>query len=129
MHRTLRSAALSTSMGAALAIGTAGVAAAAPGQSSPLALTPLADQAHELVADQDVESGLDAATTYGLAPLGDLALYPLAPTPVDPLENSLGTQVADFQPVSTEAVTAPVSDGLSLGELPLLGALLGGPAA
>ncbi|MGW7351444.1 hypothetical protein [Streptomyces sp. Z26] len=64
---------------------------------------------------------LDAGLTYSVAPVKDLQLYPLAGTPVDLLANSVDTQVADFQGVSTEAVTGPLSEGASLRELPLLG--------
>lgn len=58
-------------------------------------------------------------------PIKDLQLHPLAGTGVDPLDNSLGAQVADFRPVSTGAATGPLADGASLDELPVLGAAAG----
>jgi hypothetical protein len=42
------------------------------------------------------------------------------------VDNSVGTQVADFQPVSTEAVTGPLARGSSLSDLlPATGLLPG----
>lgn len=62
-----------------------------------------------------------AATT--VAPALGLELYPLSRTPVNPLDNSAGAQVADFQPVSSALLTGALSDGISgqelLGGLPL----------
>lgn len=70
-----------------------------------------------------------AATELGKAvdgvfrPVKELQLNPLARTGVDPLDNTLGTQVADFRPVSTEALTGPLAEGGSLDDLPLVGAV------
>jgi hypothetical protein len=44
-----------------------------------------------------------------------------ATTRVNPLDNSLGSQVADFKPVSTAMVTGPLSDSRTVSELPLIG--------
>jgi hypothetical protein len=63
---------------------------------------------------------------HAVTPLTDLQLHPLANTGVDPVDNSVGTQVADFQPVSTEAVTGPLARGSSLSDLlPATGLLPG----
>lgn len=62
---------------------------------------------------------------YGVAPVRDLRLDPLSNTPVDPLTNAVGSQIADFRPVSTTAATAPITNGGSLGTLPLVGPLTG----
>ncbi|MGW7195128.1 hypothetical protein, partial [Streptomyces chryseus] len=69
--------------------------------------------------------GLGAATAGGVGPVKDFHLNPLAGTGVDPLDNGLGTQVADFQPLSTAAVTAPLTQGDALRELPLVGPATG----
>ncbi|MZD09781.1 hypothetical protein GTW43_32570 [Streptomyces sp. SID5785] len=108
-RRTLLRAGLTmAAAGAAVAAGATGASAA--GGVDPL--TPLT-------------SAVDASTTYGLAPVKNLQLDPLAGTGVDPLDNAVGTQVADFQPLSTAAVTGPVTSGSSLSELPVVGAATG----
>lgn len=68
---------------------------------------------------------LDSATTHSIAPVKNLQLNPLARTGTDPLDNTVGTQVADFKPVSTGLVTGPLSDGGSLDDLPLVGQVTG----
>ena len=55
----------------------------------------------------------------------DLQLDPLANTGSDPLDNGVGTQVADLPPVGTRTVTGPVAEGASLSELPLVGPATG----
>jgi hypothetical protein len=54
-----------------------------------------------------------------VAPITHLRLNPLGRTPVDPTTNGVGTQIADFKPISTRDVTKPLSDGDSLSQLPL----------
>ncbi|MFI7010105.1 hypothetical protein [Streptomyces sp. NPDC050145] len=111
-RRTLLRAGLTmAAAGAAVAAGGASASAAdaAPGTLSPLAVT----------------QGIDAAATHGLAPVANLQLDPLANTGVDPLDNGVGTQIADFKPLSTAAVTGPVTSGSSLSELPVVGAAAG----
>lgn len=58
-------------------------------------------------------------------PLKRLPLHPLANTAVDPLDNTLGTQVGDFREVSTEGVTEPLANGGSLEQLPVVGPATG----
>ncbi|WP_328468405.1 hypothetical protein [Streptomyces sp. NBC_00448] len=65
------------------------------------------------------------ALADGVAPVRDLKLDPLNNTTVDPLTNGVGSQVADFRPVSTTDATAPLTNGGSLGTLPLFGPLTG----
>lgn len=50
-----------------------------------------------------------------------LQLDPLAGTGTDPLNNTVGTQIADFKPLSTAAVTDPVTRGGALKDLPVVG--------
>ncbi|MGW7007630.1 hypothetical protein ACWGCW_33710 [Streptomyces sp. NPDC054933] len=69
----------------------------------------------------DVVSGTLQGLASGVAPVKHLQLYPLAKTTVDPLTNAVGTQIADFKPISTRSLTKPLSDGDSLAQLPLIG--------
>lgn len=71
-----------------------------------------------------------AAQTYQMewTHLGQIKLYPLAGTAVDPLSNSLGTNLAGL-PVNTAPVTAAFADGLPLRDLPLVGGVLPPPAS
>ncbi|MFD9411481.1 hypothetical protein ACFWBN_31280 [Streptomyces sp. NPDC059989] len=101
----LRSAGLTVSMaGAALAMAAGGA------------------QAGEL----DVPAALAGVTD----PIANLKVNPLAHTGVDPLDNGVGTRVADFPAVGTGMVTGILTQGPSVGELPaaaassLLGPLL-----
>ncbi|MFI5760007.1 MULTISPECIES: hypothetical protein [unclassified Streptomyces] len=105
--KALRSAGLSLSMaGAALAMAAGGA------------------QAGEL----DVPAALAGVSN----PISNLKVNPLAHTGVDPLDNGVATQVADFPSVGTGMVTGILTQGPSVGELPtaaassLLGPLAGG---
>lgn len=61
------------------------------------------------------------AVASGVDPVRHLALDPLSDTGVDPLDNGVGSQVADFRSLSTTAVTDQVTHGGSLSTLPLVG--------
>ncbi|MET9882256.1 hypothetical protein ABZZ20_03690 [Streptomyces sp. NPDC006430] len=104
---TLRTAGLTLSMaGAALAMAAGG--AQAGELSPPAALSGISD------------------------PISNLKVNPLAHTGVDPLDNGVATQIADFPAVGTGMVTGTLTRGPSIGELPtaatssLLGPLLPG---
>ncbi|GAB2867643.1 hypothetical protein GCM10027074_39030 [Streptomyces deserti] len=74
------------------------------------------------------QAGLQAtAGTVGYAtgPVAGLKPNPLAGTGVTPLDNGVGTQVADFQPVSPAAVTGPVAQASSVGAMPVVGQATG----
>lgn len=58
-------------------------------------------------------------------PVAGLKPKPLAGTGVDPLDNGAGTQVADFKPVATRALTAAVAQAQSIGSLPVVGQVAG----
>ncbi|MCX4548673.1 hypothetical protein OG204_23665 [Streptomyces sp. NBC_01387] len=60
---------------------------------------------------------LTGAVANAVAPVAGLQLDPLAKTGVDPLDNAVGTQVADFKPLSTAALTAPLTGGGALKDL------------
>lgn len=70
---------------------------------------------------RETTRGAGVALGRTLDTVKDLQINPLANTGTDPLDNSVGTQVADFKPVSTAALTGPLARGASLGELPLVG--------
>jgi hypothetical protein len=119
---SVRAALTLTAAAAASAVVPAAHAATPGTQPAPLAPQSVGDSVQGLasaVPTQYVTGALGA----GIAPVRDLRLDPLADTAVDPLDNALGTQVADFKPVSTAALTSPVTDGGSLGTLPLVGPL------
>jgi hypothetical protein len=71
-------------------------------------------------------AALKGSATAGWSRLGRFKLYPLAGTGVDPLSNVVGTSLGGI-PVSTQPVTAMVSDGLPVSDLPVVGALFNGP--
>ncbi|GGX57988.1 hypothetical protein [Streptomyces minutiscleroticus] len=76
----------------------------------------------------DPEAGLKALTGtvgYVTGPVAGLKPNPLAGTGTDPLDNGIGTQVADFQPVSTTMLTAPLAQAESLGGVPVVGQAAG----
>ncbi|MEU6082327.1 hypothetical protein [Streptomyces sp. NPDC047108] len=77
----------------------------------------------------DPGTSLREGTKHGLGgvsgPLKSMQLNPLANTGVDPLDNGVGTQVADFKPVGTQSVTDNVTRGQSMDDLPLLGPVAG----
>ncbi|WP_436737081.1 hypothetical protein [Streptomyces sp. BBFR102] len=108
-------------LGAAL---TAGAGAAQAAEQQPGAQA--AEALSAVTGAVGITAGtLDSATAHSLGPVKNLQLNPLAGTGTDPLDNTVGTQVADFRPVSTEAVTGPLSDGGSLTDLPLVGQAAG----
>ncbi|MET7516089.1 hypothetical protein ABZS88_21950 [Streptomyces sp. NPDC005480] len=111
-----------TAAGAAL-----GGGAVSAGEAEPAA-APLASPVGDLdaaAAGGGVTGALHTATQGGLAPVKHLKINPLAGTGVDPLDNAIGTQVADFQPASTAVATGPLAKGGALADLPLAGPATG----
>lgn len=124
-HRALLRAGLTlTATVAALGAGGAVAAQAAP---APVPATG-ADSTLGAVGDAAAPA-LTSALGYSLAgavaPVTDLQIDPLAGTGVDPLDNAVGTQVADFKPVTTALVTGPLASGAALGDLPVAGQATG----
>ncbi|WP_425830265.1 hypothetical protein [Streptomyces fractus] len=117
VRRTLMRVGLTVTAAGAVVVAGGAAASAAP---IPLPQTATGDSNVDAAAG-GVSTALDSATSHGLGTLKKLPLDPLAGTGVDPLDNSIGTQVADFMPVSTAAVTGPVTSGASLEELPVVG--------
>lgn len=79
----------------------------------------------ESLPTQSATGALHDGAAGGLGPVKHLTLDPLANTGSDPLDNAVGSQIADFQPVSTAAITGPVARGGSLSTLPLVGTAAG----
>jgi hypothetical protein len=76
----------------------------------------------------DPQAGLAAVTGtvgYVTGPVAGLKPNPLAGTGVDPLNNGVGTQLADFKPATSQMLTAPVAEAQSLGSVPVVGQALG----
>jgi hypothetical protein len=80
-------------------------------------------------AADDARSGGRLAGEAILSAPKYLPVNPLARTNVNPLTNSVGSQVADFKPVSTADVTQPIADSRSVADLPLLGNVFKTPGA
>jgi hypothetical protein len=114
---SLRTAlALTLTAAAATLVPAAAAVAATPapaGTAAPDAALPL----QGALPAQGAAGGLGAA----VGTMRNLPLDPLSNTGVDPLDNGVGTQVADFKPLSTTAVTDQVTRGGSLGTLPVAG--------
>ncbi|MEU6522189.1 hypothetical protein ABZ892_04905 [Streptomyces sp. NPDC046924] len=96
--------------------------------------TPTARRTLAVLATAGAALGLGAATASAansetvlddtgqvVGTVADLRPNPLAGTGVDPLDNGVGTQVADFQPVDSRSVTGPVTQAPSLGSIPVAG--------
>ncbi|MFI6091688.1 hypothetical protein [Streptomyces sp. NPDC051218] len=108
----LRAGLTVTVAGTALGIGGAATANAAPEPSASENLP---------AAGAGVLRAVEEVTAGGLGPTKELKLNPLAGTGSDPLDNALGTQIADFKPVSTAPLTAPLTQGAALKDLPVVG--------
>lgn len=117
----LRAGLTVTAVGAAL--GAGGAAA----QAAPLPAVPAAgSDSSGLGAATDAAGGaLGQALDSSIAPVTHLRLDPLAGTGTDPLDNAVGTQIADFKPVSTALVTDPLTSGGALKDLPVVGQVTG----
>ena len=106
------------------AVSAAGAALAAGGTASAHAAPPAPGSDAGAPASALAGALLESAGG-GIAPLKNLQLDPLANTPVDPLTNAVGTQIADFKPVSTAAATEPLTSGGALKDLPVVGPATG----
>ncbi|MEU1277706.1 hypothetical protein [Streptomyces sp. NPDC005805] len=114
--------------GAALGAGAAS-AQAAPAQAAPApaaSAAPVGLDTASAAAPLQTLTGVATRSVEGVSELKSLQLHPLANTGVDPLDNAVGTQVADFQPVSTALVTDNITRGQALEDLPAVGPVVGG---
>lgn len=118
-HASLRKSG-TTARRALIALATAGAAlggAAATASAAPL----------PVVGDADVPAGVGAlpdSLPYVAAPLSGLKLNPLAGTGSDPLDNGIATQIADFRPLDSRALTRPIAEAESIGGIPVVGGTL-----
>ncbi|RZU17263.1 hypothetical protein [Streptomyces sp. BK239] len=108
--------------GAALGVG-AGTAAADTAPVLDLAQTRPTSLGE--VDPQAALAALTGAVGYATGPVTDLKPNPLAGTGVDPLDNGVGTQVADFQPLTSQMLTGPVAQAESFGSMPVVGQAAG----
>ncbi|MBL3667932.1 hypothetical protein JL475_18440 [Streptomyces sp. M2CJ-2] len=68
---------------------------------------------------------LTGAAGQAVGPVAGLQPNPLAGTGVDPLDNGVRTQVADFTPVDSRTVTGPVTQAPSVDDVPVVGRAAG----
>ncbi|MFD7131357.1 hypothetical protein [Streptomyces sp. NPDC059894] len=113
---------------ALVALATAGVAlGAGTGAAAAAEAEPVVDVLRTRptsLGKIDPQAGAQAlggTVGYVTGPLSDLKPNPLAGTGVDPLDNGVGTQLADFQPVASRTLTAPVAQAQSIGSIPVVG--------
>ncbi|MEU1369409.1 hypothetical protein ABZ454_25190 [Streptomyces sp. NPDC005803] len=109
------------------AVGAALGAGGAAAQAAPLPLGQATGADTDLGAASaaGIAGGLGHSLDNSVAPVTHLRLNPLAGTGVDPLDNAVGTQVADFKPISTEVATDPLTSGGALKDLPVAGQATG----
>ncbi|MDQ1026569.1 hypothetical protein QF035_004151 [Streptomyces umbrinus] len=120
-----------TARRALLALTTAGIAVGVGAASAAADTEPVVDVVRTRptsLGNVNPQAGVQALTgTVGhvTGPVAGLKPNPLAGTGVDPLDNGLATQVADFPPLATTMLTAPVAQAQSLGAVPVLGQVTG----
>lgn len=120
-----------TAQRALVALATAGVALGAGAATASAATEPVVDVMRTrptTLGNIDPQAGLQAVTGsvgYVTGPVSGLKPNPLAGTGVDPLDNGVGTQLADFQPLTSQALTGPVAQAQSIGSLPVVGQVAG----
>ncbi|MEU6384509.1 hypothetical protein ABZ847_13150 [Streptomyces bauhiniae] len=111
------------SAGAALA---AGASAAHAEAAAPVVDVPPLRSAD--IGDINPQSGVNALTTsvgYATGAIAGLKPNPLAGTGTDPLNNGIGTTIADFKPLNTLALTGPIAQAPSFAAVPVVGQALG----
>ncbi|MFC8669429.1 MULTISPECIES: hypothetical protein [Streptomyces] len=120
-----------TARRALLALTTAGIAVGVGATSAAADTEPVVDVVRTRptsLGNVNPQAGVQALTGtvgYVTGPVAGLKPNPLAGTGVDPLDNGLATQVADFPPLATTMLTAPVAQAQSLGAVPVLGPATG----
>ncbi|MEU0204014.1 MULTISPECIES: hypothetical protein [unclassified Streptomyces] len=117
-----RALAVLATAGAALGAGTATAAADAESVLGVVNTRPTS------LGRIDPQSGLQATTGtlgYVTGPVAGLKPNPLAGTGVDPLDNGVGTKLADFKPMTSQALTGPVAQAQSIASIPVVGQAAG----
>ncbi|MEU9555292.1 hypothetical protein [Streptomyces fumanus] len=119
-----RALAVLATAGAALGAGAATASATVP-PPAPSSASPSSSSGEApLLGETDAEAGLRAvagSVGHAAGPVAGLRPNPLAGTGVDPLDNGVGTQVADFPPLTSTALTGPVTQAESVGTIPVAG--------
>jgi hypothetical protein len=120
-----------TAQRALVALATAGVALGAGAATASADTAPVVDVMRTrptTLGKMDPAAGLQAVTGtvgYVTGPVAGLKPNPLAGTGVDPLDNGVATQLADFQPVASQMLTGPVAQAESISRIPVVGQALG----
>ncbi|GGY91645.1 hypothetical protein [Streptomyces poonensis] len=117
-----RAALVAATAGVALGAG-AGMAAAASEPVLPTVQVRNIDMGR--IDPQAGLRGLGEGLRYVLGALGRVKPNPIADTPVDVFNNGVGTRIADFPPLYTQALTRPVAEAPTIGSMPLLSQLPG----
>ncbi|MET9895458.1 hypothetical protein ABZZ47_35740 [Streptomyces sp. NPDC006465] len=113
---------------AAVGVVAAGAAAASPAVADTAPALDAVRTRPTSLGDIDPQAGLQALTGtvgYVTGPVEGLKPNPLAGTGVDPLDNGVGTQLADFKPLTSQALTGPLAQAPSVGSIPVLGRATG----
>jgi hypothetical protein len=117
-----------TAQRALVALATAGVALGAGAATASADTAPVVNEVVHTrptsLGRVDPQAGLQAVTGmvgYVTGPVAGLKPNPLAGTGVDPLDNGVATQLADFQPLASRALTGPIAEAQSIGSIPVLG--------
>ncbi|PBC61853.1 hypothetical protein BKI49_22970 [Streptomyces sp. Tue6028] len=113
---------------AAVGVVAAGAAAATPAFADTAPAVDVMRTRPTSMGNLDPQAGVEALTgTVGhvTGPVEGLKPNPLAGTGVDPLDNGVGTQLADFKPLSSQALTRPLAQAPSVGSIPVLGQATG----
>ncbi|MCX4916634.1 hypothetical protein ACFWA4_41320 [Streptomyces sp. NPDC060011] len=113
---------------AAVGVVAAGAAAASPAVADSAPVVDVMRTRPTSLGSIDPQAGLQALTGtvgYVTGPVEGLKPNPLAGTGVDPLDNGVGTQLADFKPLSSKALTGPLAQAPSVGSIPVLGQVTG----
>jgi hypothetical protein len=120
----------STARRVLFAVATAGAALGAGAATAAAATAPAAHEARGPVTRGELDPQAAARTLTGTVhhatgPVAGLKPNPLAGTGVDPLDNGVGTQVADFKPLTSKMLTGPVAQAPSVGSIPVVGQVVG----
>ncbi|MHB9853218.1 hypothetical protein [Streptomyces sp. Tue6028] len=113
---------------AAVGVVAAGAAAATPAFADTAPAVDVMRTRPTSLGNLDPQAGVEALTGtvgYVTGPVEGLKPNPLAGTGVDPLDNGVGTQLADFKPLSSQALTRPLAQAPSVGSIPVLGSATG----
>ncbi|CAM5692333.1 hypothetical protein [Streptomyces aurantiogriseus] len=112
---------------ALIALATAGAALGAGAGTAAAAAEPVLDGARTRPASLGhvAPQGPTGAVGHVTGPVSRLRPNPLAGTGVDPLDNGVGTQIADFRPLTSKDLTGPVAQAESVGAIPVVGPAAG----